>query len=113
MKALKPLVFFCKQSQKEARLLPTHQSLFLSLFFFWQQSGYKEPFTVSRKELMPMARIASVATYHKCIRELEAFGFIEYQPTYNYYKGSQVRFLYRCQSDVLDKPKTQTKAPNE
>jgi len=113
MEKLRPLVFFCKESQKEARLLPTHQSLFLALFFFWQQSGYIEPFRVSRRELMPLARIGSVATYHKCLRELESFGYIEYLPTYNYYKGSQVRFLYRSQSDVLDKPKTQTKAPNE
>ena len=42
---------------------------------------------------MPMARLQPFAIYHKCIREVKAFGYIEYHPTYNYYKGSKVKLL--------------------
>ncbi|QJD98247.1 hypothetical protein HH214_21380 [Mucilaginibacter robiniae] len=84
---------FYGKARFDVRLLPTHQSLYLALFFLWRQSGSADLFTISRRELMPLARLQSVATYHKCIRELKAFGYIEYQPTYNYYKGSQVSLL--------------------
>jgi hypothetical protein len=94
MNQLSPvLAFYYGKAQADARLLPTHQSLFLALFFVWRQSGCTDLFTISRKELMPMARLQSIATYHKCIKELKAFGYIEYHPTYNYYRGSKVRLL--------------------
>jgi len=39
---------------------------------------------------MKLSRIKSTATYHKVLRELQAFGYIEYVPSYDPYKGSQV-----------------------
>jgi hypothetical protein len=45
---------------------------------------------VTRRELMAFSKIASVATYHKCIRELDAFGYIRYYPSYHPKLGSQV-----------------------
>jgi hypothetical protein len=93
MSALSPIIAFYSKAKGDARLMPTHQSLYLALFFLWRQSGSADHFTISRRELMPLARLQSIATYHKCIRELKAFGYIEYHPTYNYYKGSQVSLL--------------------
>lgn len=40
--------------------------------------------------MMKTSRIASKATYHKCIKELQSMGFIEYLPSYNPYSGSEV-----------------------
>ncbi len=93
MNQLSPILAFYGKARFDMRLLPTHQSLYLALFFLWRQSGGEDLFTISRKELMPLARLQSIATYHKCLRELKAFGYIEYHPTYNYYKGSKVRLL--------------------
>lgn len=84
---------FYARAKEDHRSTATHQSLYLALLYCYQQGGYREVITISRRELMPLARIQSVATYHKCIRELKHFGYIEYHPTYNYYKGSQVRLL--------------------
>ncbi|MBB5639103.1 hypothetical protein HDE68_005041 [Pedobacter cryoconitis] len=74
----------------DGRMLATHISLFTALFVCWQQSGFKNPFAVTRKKLMAFSRIASIATYHKCIRELDEFGYIRYQPSYHPLKGSLV-----------------------
>ncbi|MFI5139268.1 MAG: hypothetical protein ACHQIM_15700 [Sphingobacteriales bacterium] len=75
---------------KDERLMATHISLFTALFVQWQRNDFISPFPVTRKELMGSSRIASVATYHKCIRELDAYGYIIYQPSFNPKTGSLV-----------------------
>jgi hypothetical protein len=74
----------------DSRLMATHISLFTGLFVQWQRSGFMSPFAVTRRELMAISKIASIATYHKCIRELDAYGYIRYQPSYHPKLGSQV-----------------------
>lgn len=32
---------------------------------------------------MQLAKIGSIGTYHKCIKELMAFGYLLYQPSYH------------------------------
>ena len=75
---------------KDPALMATHVSLFTALFISWQLSGYIRPFNVNRRELMAFGKIASVATYHKCIKELDCLGYINYQPSYHPKKGSLI-----------------------
>ncbi|MGN6637691.1 MAG: hypothetical protein ACTHJ8_02190 [Mucilaginibacter sp.] len=75
---------------KDIRLNATHISLFTGLFVHWRRSGFISPFPITRKTLMAYSKIASIATYHKCIRELDACGYISYQPSYHPKLGSQV-----------------------
>jgi hypothetical protein len=79
-----------RRMSKDQRLLATHISLYTALFVCWQRQGFAQPFSVNRKELMGFSKIASVATYHKCIKELDEFGYIHYQPSYHPKLGSQV-----------------------
>lgn len=72
------------------RVLATHVSLFTALFIFWQRDGFVSPFAITRKTVMAFSKIASVATYHKCIRELDKYGYIRYQPSFHPAKGSLV-----------------------
>ena len=74
----------------DGRMLATHVSLLTALFVCWQRSDFDSPFAVNRRELMKLSKIASIATYHKCIRELDAYGYIRYQPSYHPKNGSQV-----------------------
>lgn len=74
----------------DERLNATHVSLFTGLFVHWQRSGFVSPFAITRKTLMAYSKIVSIATYHKCIRELDAYGYISYQPSYHPKLGSQV-----------------------
>src|ERR1700759_3174837 len=55
----------------DKRILATHVSLFTALFIFWQRDGFVSPFAITRKTVMAFSKIASIATYHKCIRELD------------------------------------------
>lgn len=74
----------------DPRMLATHVSLYAALFICWQRQGFIQPFIISRRELMEFSKIASIATYHKCIKELDVCGYICYQPTYHPRNGSLV-----------------------
>jgi len=75
---------------KDQRLLATHISLFTAMFVAWQQNGYTSPFAITRKTLMVFSKVASIATYHKCIKELDEFGYIRYQPSFHPKIGSLI-----------------------
>ncbi|GGB23744.1 hypothetical protein [Mucilaginibacter rubeus] len=79
-----------RRMEKDDRLLPTHLSLFTGLFVCWQRNGFTSPFSVTRKTLMAFSKVASIATYHKCIKELDEYGYIRYEPSYHPKLGSQV-----------------------
>lgn len=79
-----------RRMSRDERLNATHISLFSGLFVHWQRNGFSSPFAVTRKGLMVYSRIASIATYHKCIKELDEYGYIRYQPSYHPKQGSQV-----------------------
>jgi hypothetical protein len=79
-----------RRMAKDQRLLATHISLYTALFICWQRQEFAQPFSVSRRQLMGYSKIASIATYHKCMKELDAFGYIRYEPSYHPKLGSQI-----------------------
>jgi hypothetical protein len=90
MNYIKHLSGFFDQVSKDERLNPTHISLYVSLFQFWNASRFHNPISISRSEVMKVSKIASKATYHKCIKDLNQFGYLDYKPSYNPFKGSLV-----------------------
>lgn len=90
MKLSYPIEQFLRKASNDNRLLPSHISLFTSMFYYSPGDVPDSFFNVSRKKLMRFSRIKSVATYHKCIRELVAYGYIIYQPSYDPYRASMV-----------------------
>jgi hypothetical protein len=74
----------------DSRITPFHISLYMALFRRWNLNFFKNPVSVSRDELMKLSKIGSVNTYIKCLKELDQFGFIRYQPSYNPHRGSLV-----------------------
>lgn len=90
MNYIKHLTGFFNCIANEEIIYPTHISLYLALFQSWNVNRFKNPITISRDEMMKASRIASKATYHKCIKELQLLGFIEYLPSYNPYYGTEV-----------------------
>ncbi|WP_100612949.1 transcriptional regulator [Confluentibacter lentus] len=90
MNYIKHLTGFFIRIASEETMYPTHISLYLALFQSWNVNRFKNPISISRDEMMKSSRIASKATYHKCIKELQSMGFIDYLPSYNPYSGSEV-----------------------
>lgn len=93
MKSSFPLESFLKRAAEDFRLLPTHLSLFMAIFYYSEDDDPHASFRVTRRTLMQFARIKSIATYHKCIKELVDFKYITYLPTYDTYQASRVTIL--------------------
>jgi hypothetical protein len=77
------LTAFVDAATEDPRLATTHISLYLSLFRLWMTKGGIDPLPIQRSEVMRVAKISGVATYHRCIRELDAYGYIRYQPSFH------------------------------
>jgi hypothetical protein len=71
----------------------SHIVLYVNLLAYWQEQNYQNPLAITREKLMSTARIKSKVTYHKCIRELSVFGYIDYNPSYDPYRSSSVTIL--------------------
>ena len=73
------------------RLNPTHISLYMALFQEWNSNRFASEFFVNRRELMRVAKIGSKSTYHRCVVELDKWGYLSYIPSNNPYKGSKIK----------------------
>lgn len=93
---------------EDDRLNPSHISLYLALFQLWNISHFPHTISVSREETMHLSKIGSRTTYLKCMNELTTFGYIQYQPSHNPFKGSKVMLFNFCRTagaaagDVVD-----------
>lgn len=93
MNYIKHLTGFFDRIIQDRNLNPTHISLYVALFQFWNVNRFLNPISITRDEVMRISKISSKATYHKCMRELNDKGYVKYEPSYNPYKGSMV-FLF-------------------
>jgi len=78
---------------KDSRLNPTHISLYVALFQFWNTNFFKDEFYINREEVMSYSKIGSKSTYHRCIKELSHWKYILYIPSHNPFKGSSIKMF--------------------
>ena len=104
MNYIKHLTGFFDKVATDNVLNPTHVSLYIAIFQFWNISRFRNPISISREELMRISKISSLATYHKCMKNLDANGYIKYEPSFNPYKGSQV-FVFDFGENRKSSPK--------
>ena len=114
MNYIKHLTGFFEKVAIDKTLNPTHVSLYVALFQFWNCNRFKNPISISRDEVMRISKISSKATYHKCLRNLHTLGYINYEPSYNPFKGSHV-FLFNFSEDLkpISKNEKTTTPKNE
>ncbi len=86
------MVKFLTLIESDPRISSVHISLFVALWKKWVDSGSDAPLSFFRADLVGLCKIASYNTFHKSIRELHAYGYIRYTPSYNHFLGSLVSF---------------------
>lgn len=74
----------------DERLTPHHISLYLALFNSWNLNHFENPISICREEIMKIAKIGSVNTYTRCLKELDSWNYLCYKPSYNAVRGSKV-----------------------
>uniref|UniRef100_UPI0040489AD5 transcriptional regulator n=1 Tax=Flavobacterium sp. TaxID=239 RepID=UPI0040489AD5 len=108
MNYIKHLTGFFEKVAIDKTLNPTHVSLYIALFQFWNCNRFKNPISISRDEVMRISKISSKATYHKCLKNLHSLGYINYEPSYNPFKGSHV-YLFNFSDDLKPIQKSERK----
>lgn len=83
----------------DERMNPSHISLYLALFQCWNLNRFQNPISVNRSEVMRISKIGSGATYHRCMRQLNDWKYLEYKPSHNPMKGSVVNMFNFDTSD--------------
>ena len=112
MNYIKHLTGFFEKVVLDKALNPTHVSLYMALFQFWNCNRFKNPISINRDEVMRVSKISFKATYHKCQKNLHSLGYINYEPSYNPFKGSHV-ILFNFSEDLKPAPKSERKLKNE
>ena len=92
MEAVSQLTQFYSEAVGDERIGASHVCLYMALFQLWNLNGFKNPVVFKRAQLMKLAKINGRATYHKCMRQLQEYGYIQYIPSWDSGNGSKVYF---------------------
>ena len=93
MEKIKELSCFYKAIKENCRIGPSHISLYMALFQLYNLKGFENPIRTSRRDIMNLAKINGIATYHKCIKDLSELGFVKYRPSFDPVIKSQIQLL--------------------
>ena len=93
MGEIKELTSFYEAIRDDPRIGTTHISLYMALFQLYNLNEFRNPINICRKKVMEVAKISGLATFHKCIKDLNTFGYIQYLPSYKSAISSQVNLL--------------------
>lgn len=103
MEPLKPLSDFFSAIEKDGRIRITHIAIYAALLQYWKDQGFRNPIIAFSNDIMKVARISSPATYHKCMKDLHAFGYVQYEPSFKRNSGSKI-FFFENEKSLMRPP---------
>ena len=80
----------------DERIKQGHITLYLAFFQLWNRKFFKKTLTINRELIMERAKIKSKTTYHNHTRDLDAWGYLEYYPSYHPARGSKISMTRAC-----------------
>lgn len=83
MEQVQELTNFYAAIIDDPRIGATHISLYMALFQFYNINRFQNPIEITRAAVMRVAKINGIATFHKCIKDLNDHGYIHYMPSCN------------------------------
>ncbi|OYD41817.1 hypothetical protein CHU00_07470 [Sphingobacterium cellulitidis] len=78
----KVLPNFFEAMDRDPRLSSTHVSLYFSLIRQWASSEFSDCIRIYARQGALKAKISTVS-YTRCLKDLHAFGYLHYVPSYN------------------------------
>lgn len=82
-----------KKIERDKRLKPTHISLYMALFNLWNKNLFTTWFQLDRDNLVAHSKIYSKSSYYRGLKELQAYGYLIYNPSRNNKRGSWVHMF--------------------
>jgi len=77
--------------KSDLRINVYHISLYLTLVQMRNLSGWQNPITIYRGQVMRLGRM-SRRTFNKCMKDLTQFGYLKYEASTDPAEGSKVYF---------------------
>jgi hypothetical protein len=93
MDAMKPLSDFFTAIEKDARISTTHIGIYVALLQYCMENEGANPISAFSHEIMRIAKVSAQATYHRSVKDLHAFGYIRYEPSFKRNSRSKVYLL--------------------
>jgi len=78
---------------RDKRLTVWNISVLFAIMQLAKEDIFGTTIFISRSKVMRLARIKSAMTYHKCMDQLQEYGYIFYMPSYHPGEGSRVHLL--------------------
>ncbi|MDX1718889.1 MAG: hypothetical protein R3353_01925 [Salegentibacter mishustinae] len=98
-----------RKFSEDDKISSSHRSLYLAFFELWNQKRFPKTTMVNSKQVMSLAKIRSRTTYHKLLRDLKTWGYLQYHPSNNPQMGSLIE-MFRF--DILLVQKVDKTYPN-
>jgi hypothetical protein len=89
MNASELILGFVERVGDDPTMGPSHIGLYLAIVLAYERQG-RSPVSVYSRALMRVAKISAAGTYAKCMRDLQAAGYVRYIASYNPVLGSLV-----------------------
>jgi hypothetical protein len=93
------LLEFFDVMKSDAKISPTHISLYMALLLHWNKNNFQNPISITSGKIMPLAKINSRQTYNRRMRELKQYGYIKYFPSHDPVLESLV-YLIKPESNI-------------
>lgn len=81
MREAETLVNFQLRITSDRTLTSRHISMCTALCSLWIENQFANPFPITRKALMSVARIKSTSTYHQVMKDLVSRNHVVYSPS--------------------------------
>lgn len=73
---------FMETVKEDPRISPVHISLYMAIVARWAAEGGGSAVCFTARGLMPAAKIGGRSLFCKTIRELHAYGYVRYEPSF-------------------------------
>lgn len=91
---MKDLLFeFMTRIEKDPTIDSKHISLFMAFYKIWADKGYNDSFVIYTIDVMRAAKISSVATYARKVKDLHNRSYIKYKPSHSIKVRTSVSLL--------------------
>lgn len=92
METMNPLSDFFSAIRKDYRIGVTHIAVYAALLQYRQEQCFVNPVIAFSYDIMRIAKISAPATYFRCVKELDEYGYINYVPSFKHKQGSRIYF---------------------
>lgn len=102
MDQVRPLSIFFNAIAGDPRISITHIGIYAALLQYWSEHQFTNPLYAFSYEIMELAKISSSTTYHRSIRDLSQYGYINYEPSFKRTKASRV--YLKVNAEPIERP---------